>query len=566
MLAALFLSACHEEPESTVIAGDPVLCSSSPTPISQIQGDGWRSPLEGSRQTAAGVVTAVANGEGMYLEENRAVASGASRALFVATPELAVHAEPGQYWVVTGTVQEIGGSRDTLTTLADPVAFAVCSEQQPLPRSDAKLPLSNVQREALEGMRLAFDQDVFVSDVYLHHRGVVSVSVGEDLRSATEDGAPGEAAARANRANRERTLAIRLPETPGSPLPVGSRAGSVVGVLGHDGRNPLLLAENIADPQPREIPQPFPPADEGDIRVVSANLLNFFNGDGMGGGFPAERGARSLADFEEQKARTGAVMAQLQPDLLAVQELENDGYGPRSAASTLLQVLENSTQGNYAVIEAPGGDYLGGDVISVGLFYLEATLEPVGPPHTLTAEPFLERSRQPLAQVFRDRASGETFLVAVNHLKSKGSCPDDGPNRNLRDGQGCWNAVRGESVDELLPWLGQIAVESGTDKVLVVGDMNAYRNEEPIERFRAGGYAELVERLSGLPQYSVRFYGQAGTLDYAFASPALVPLASRAAIWPINADWPPRMALPRPWLRMSDHDPVIIDLDFLNRR
>ena len=125
--------------------------------------------------------------------------------------------------------------------------------------------------------------------------------------------------------------------------------------------------------------------------------------------------------------------------------------------------------------------------------------------------------------------------------------------------------MRGESVDELLPWLGLIAAESGTDKVLVVGDMNAYRKEEPIERFRAGGYAELVERLSGLPQYSVRFYGQAGTLDYAFASPALVPLASRAAIWPINADWPPRMVLPRPWLRMSDHDPVIIDLDFLNR-
>ena len=96
--------------------------------------------------------------------------------------------------------------------------------------------------------------------------------------------------------------------------------------------------------------------------------------------------------------------------------------------------------------------------------------------------------------------------------------------------------------------------------------MNSYRREDPIERFRAGGYTELVETLAGLPQHSVRFYGQGGTLDYAFASPALAPLAARAGIWPINADWPPRMELPQPWLRMSDHDPVVVDLDFSTTR
>jgi predicted extracellular nuclease len=42
---------------------------------------------------------------------------------------------------------------------------------------------------------------------------------------------------------------------------------------------------------------------------------------------------------------------------------------------------------------------------------------------------------------------------------------------------------------------------------------------------------------------------------------ALAQSARRAFIWHVNADWPGGMALPQPWLRMSDHDPVIVDLE-----
>ena len=80
--------------------------------------------------------------------------------------------------------------------------------------------------------------------------------------------------------------------------------------------------------------------------------------------------------------------------------------------------------------------------------------------------------------------------------------------------------------------------------------------------FRAAGYIELVEELSGLPQHSFLYFGQRGTLDYAFASPALRRSARQAVIWHINADWPQSMPLPEPWLRMSDHDPVVVDVDF----
>ena len=101
--------------------------------------------------------------------------------------------------------------------------------------------------------------------------------------------------------------------------------------------------------------------------------------------------------------------------------------------------------------------------------------------------------------------------------------------------------------------------------MLILGDMNAWRLEDPIRAYRQGGYVELVEALSGLPQHSFLYFGQRGTLDYALASPDLRAMARRATIWHINADWPRDLELPRPWLRMSDHDPVVVDFDFNQR-
>jgi len=161
-----------------------------------------------------------------------------------------------------------------------------------------------------------------------------------------------------------------------------------------------------------------------------------------------------------------------------------------------------------------------------------------------------------------DRRTGEIFLVAVNHLKSKGRCPDDGENSDQGDGQGCWSTARVSAVRALAPWLKELAAELGTDNIMILGDMNAWRNEDPISQFLEFGYIELVERLSGLPQHSYLYWGQIGTLDYAFASPALAGHARNAEIWHINANWPQKMKQPQPWLRASDHDPVIVDLDF----
>ena len=92
--------------------------------------------------------------------------------------------------------------------------------------------------------------------------------------------------------------------------------------------------------------------------------------------------------------------------------------------------------------------------------------------------------------------------------------------------------------------------------------MNAWRLEDPIRTFTDAGYVDLVESLSGLPQHSFLYWGQTGTLDYAFASPSLAAHAVRALNWHVNAAYPQKMEMPMPWMRFSDHDPVIVDFDF----
>jgi len=370
---------------------------------------------------------------------------------------------------------------------------------------------------------------------------------------------PGDAARNLETKNRNHSLVAVLP-TPGTVMAVGASTQNVAGLMGHNGQSQQLFLD-AAPEMNFELPAPPPPAGKNTLRVVTSNLLNFFNGDGQGEGFPTERGARTMDEFLAQSGRTRAVLEQVQPDLLAVQELENDGFGPDGAAQSLLKLLQDSVHGEWAVV-APGPGPIGGDVITVGLFYRPQALEAVGSPRVLDSPEFRRLSRQPLAQLFRDKRTGQSLLVAANHLKSKGSCPDGGGNADRDEGQGCWNKARVAAVRAEIPWLEALAAEMGTSNILVLGDMNAWRNEDPVRAFADLGFIDLVELRSGLPQHSFLYWGQTGTLDYAFATPSLAEYARSAMIWHINADWPAGMDLPRPWLRASDHDPVILDFDF----
>jgi predicted extracellular nuclease len=514
-----------------------------------------------SEVTVRGIVTRLEPGAGFYIEEPGSDTSlKSSNAIFVEDPVLSHETSPGQMIMISGQVSELGKARDTLTAMTGISSRQLCSAGNDLPQTHVELPLDSSQREAMESMRITLDQKLTVSDVYKLHRGEVTLSAKGALRVPAEDGPPGPSAASMAKKNRDWSVRTKTSGANQAVLLHGTSVTHATGVMGNNGEGQVLLLERPLHSRLAKSPGLSTPK-KNNIRVASFNLLNFFNGDGRGGGFPTERGAKTHDDFLAQANRIRTAISIMKPHLLAVQELENDGFGPQSAARSLVDLLNQSGHGNWSAVETASAR-IGSDVITVGLFYRDDLLATQGPAHTLDSSPFRNLSRQPLAQLFRDRSTGQHFLVAANHLKSKGSCPETGENADQGDGQGCWSPARVAAAKAVSEWVNRLGGKSGTDRTLILGDMNAWRSSAPISTFKNNGFTELVEQFAGLPQYSYVYRGEAGTLDYAFASDALLPAVSHAEIWHINSGWPQKMELPDPWLRSSDHDPVVVDLDF----
>ncbi len=407
-------------------------------------------------------------------------------------------------------------------------------------------------------MRIRINDSLVVTDAYQFGQGKFTLSSNGFQFVPTEIMTPGPATADLLALNRSSALPVYLPESMEFPTLVvaGNPVDEVAGVMAQDNRGKRLTLQSISTFYDSSIAVPAP-ASPNALRVVGMNLHNYFNGDGKGRGFPTPRGAETFDGFQKQRNRIGAAIGVLDPDVLAVMELENDGFGPDSAAQDFIQLAEEATQNNWAVTR-PLDDNTGTDEIAVGLFYRTDRLMAVGTAETLGGPEF-ERSRQPQAQLFRQLSDGQTLLIVNNHLKSKGSCPDSGVDKDQKDGQGCWNAMRRVSAENMSAWAKRVASSKGTENVLILGDMNAYRNEDPIGAIRKAGFTELME-VNEQETYSFVYFGQRGTLDYAFTSDALLGQVQQAYIWHVNAAFPVNMELPQPWLGFSDHDPIVVEL------
>lgn len=343
---------------------------------------------------------------------------------------------------------------------------------------------------------------------------------------------------------------------------------------------------------------PTPPAPEvpGSLKVASFNVLNYFltidttasNSVGTcGPTLTADcRGADSTAELERQREKLTAALLGLDADVIGLIELENTpGVEPLAA---IVEDLNSAGLDTYDYI-ATG--LIGSDAIKVGIIYRPARVTPAGPHAVLDnpafVNPFaaeLDRNRPALAQTFVVAGAGEPVTVVVNHLKSKGSgcgLSDD----DLTTGQGNCNGTRTAAAEALADWLAGDPTGSGSPHVLIVGDLNAYRFEDPISVLREAGYVDLIDRFQGPAAYSYLFSGQLGYLDHALASPSLTPKVVAVGEWHINADEVPlfdyndevrdpgeatferesaalELYAPDP-LRTSDHDPVIVGLDLI---
>ena len=569
-------------------------CQADYTKVSIIQGTAQLSPLVGQQVVTRGVVTAVlyagSRDAGIVLRElpkDTATPQAGSDSLFVADAAAAERFTPGQIIQLSGTVSEA----DSLTHLSQITNVSLCAGKIAPEPYLLTLPLSTeLNWEMLENRWLRIEQSLIVTDSYGLGRYGEMTLADKRLITATEIMLPGAAAVALSDQQQQRQMLVlddgknkQNPEpirtagtivTAERSIRVGDTVSAVEGVLLQDERGYRLVPTaqakySATNPRP-SAPEPKPAKA---LRIASFNVLNFFNGSDQPNRFPTRRGASSEAELSRQQAKTVAALAALDADVIGLLEVENNGYGQQSALATLTAALNQVAKQPYRFIitsAAPGTD-----AIKTALLYRPSTVAVEGKAALLSSEPFNWGSRPPLAQSFRHLASAQIVTVSINHFKSKGSCPENGnaADADQQDGQGCWNALRTKSAKALSDWLATSPTGVKTDKQIILGDLNAYRLEDPVTVLEQQQWQYLGPRSGS---YSYVFRGRSGTLDHALASKGLARHLSNVQHWAINADEPavldynmeyksPKaqqsLYAPNPY-RSSDHDPLIATFTF----
>jgi predicted extracellular nuclease len=451
-----------------------------------------------------------------------------------------------------------------------------------LPRPDSLL-------EALESMRVR-PTGIVVTDLdNLYRFGEVGVTSGQRLVQFTECNLPDAAGLAAYRDSLEhdlliiddarggqRQLPVRLPTgdtlSADNPLRAGQRIEGLIGVLGYGFDRFRVQPTDFSGVSLSGNPRPTAAPEVGsDLTVVSANVLNYFTTLG-------ERGADTEMELRRQEDKIVAALCELGADIVGLIEIENKPEALRRLVDTLNARCDRS----YAIVDTPD---TGEDRIRVALIYNSERVEESGTAAALTEPAGVFQgpgtNRVPLAQTFRvtdtmSTSVGADVTVVVNHYKSKGSgC---GAGDDADDGSGNCDGTRTAASEAILDWLATDPTATGDDDILVIGDLNAYRMEAPIQTFIDAGYVNTQVQQNdafpcggGPPSYV--FQGQWGSLDYALASSALSQHITGATAWTVNAPEPEALdyndnedgvanLYARDFYRFSDHDPIVVGIDF----
>ncbi len=586
--------------------------------IHEIQGTGGDSPLLGQRVIVEGVVVGDEEGPAPAL-----------RGFFVQEEDTDVDADPntsegifvfnfdnddvnvGDVVRVEGTVQEqfdntqLGSFVEVEVLDVEPRVATPATLEFPLPVAG--------DLEAYEGMAVTMPQTLVISEYFNYDRfGEIVVALPADGEgrpynpTALFDPDSQEAADRLDLNLRSRITvddgnSSQNPDAPIHPInrepftqENSFRGGDqVAGLTG-----PIYYAFSqyrivpVADggyDSDGQTAQPKAPAEVGgSLRVATLNALNYFvsldTADTCG---PTEdqdcRGADDAEEFERQRVKLLNALEGLDADVIGLVEVENTP-GVEPLADIAAGLNDRLGAGTYDYIDAGDNSVVGTDAIKVGIIYRPAAVTPTGAVAVLDTPEFLnpngyvnddgssdDKNRASVAASFIDNASGEVFSVAVNHLKSKGSecgAPDDHPLA------GNCNDTRTKAAQELASWIAGDPTGVDDDDWLILGDLNSYDKEDPIDALRADGFTDLIGQYGGELAYSYVFDGQFGYLDYVMSSSSMTSQVTGATEWHINADEPDVFDYdtgfksdyqddlfdPTSPYRASDHDAAVVGL------
>lgn len=560
--------------------------------IHTIQGTDDVSPIVGQDVEVQGIITAVAPQlKGFFIQEEAKDMDGnpkTSEGLFVFS-QILPDIEVGHIVSVRGEVQEHFG----MTQIKAIGVSRPCGKEN-IQSVTMTLPLvEDFDWETIEGMHVEIKQPTVILNTYNFTR-YNELTIGNQLlMQPTDVFEPRTPEASKLKALNARSQVIIDDMANGAPslnqlllpldaddsLRIGSTLTSVRGVVDFSFERYRIRTSGALTVS--RASRPEIPKLQGDLRIASFNVLNLFNGNGQGNGFPTQRGADTIKEYNLQLKKIVNTILTMDAHVVGLNELENDGF---DASSSIAQLVDALNQANGK----PKYDYIGrnksaigNDSITVGIIYQPEAVSPQGNLLVLTGEnspkdeqgPLFDtrRNRPSFTQIFQDKVSGRSFVVNVNHLKSKGSsCGIDDDSMI----QGNCNGTRTRAAQGLTRWLS----ENFSDMpIYIVGDLNSYAKEDPIKTFESTGLVNTVNTFNK-GSYTYSFRGEVGSLDYVLANQPGMSFVVDAKVWHSNAAEPIALDYKRHLVRSdrkkpqnfrndgpyraSDHDAVIIGVSF----
>jgi len=571
----------------------PEACGDPFTPIYNVQGNGLASPLVSTEVAIQGVVVGDfqnnaspdnGNLNGFHVQDPLGDSDATtSDGIFVYAPG-GTDVSVGDEVRVRGSVSEYNGMTEITAS-----QIWVCSSGNTVAATEISLPVTSPDAfEAFEGMLVTFPQALYISEYFNFDRYGEMVLTSERHMTPTAEFEPGAPSIQAAQEFLLDKITLDDGRTNQNPDPAihpnggifdltnlfrgGDTVTNVTGLMDYSFGLYRIQPIQGADYTPAN-PRTAQPEDVGgNLKVASFNVLNYFT-------TLNSRGANTPEEFERQRNKIIAALSIIDADVVGLMEIENN----TDAITDLVAGLNDANgAGTYAYVDT---GVIGTDEIKVAFIYKPASVTLIGDYAILdsSVDPrFIDtRNRPALAQTFVDSETGGIFTVVVNHLKSKGSECEGDP--DLGDGAGNCNITRTLAAQALVDWLSTDPTGSGDDDFLIIGDLNSYDKEDPIDAIKAGpddilgtddDYTDMVFQFQGEYAYSYVFDGQLGYLDHALASAGLVGDITGVTDWHINADEPDLIDYDMTFkadaqdalyaqdpYRSSDHDPVIIGLN-----
>ena len=523
--------------------------------ISQVQGTGDISMYNGHRKEVKGLVTGVFQEDlkGYFLQDARVLQKDG---IFVLDSINKV--EQGQVVLLDALIDEYYHQ----TVLRDVKLLKVSSYKKKSHPKKLRFPLNDEDKETFEGAFVEIKQKMTLTDAYSFLKyGQLELSAIGLFQQPTEyldaqndslEIKDLEVSQGVNSIIIDDISNQKYPEqlyAKNEDLRLGAELSKLRGYFYQRNERYFLkitdslVFENVHRSESIEV--------DGELKVMVYNLHNLFNGDGQEQGFPTARGAKTFDDYQLQLMKLANAIKVANPDVLALVELENDGEDSYSSIIQLAEVLNSVIPSrSYRVAESNLAS--GRDAIKLGIIYDENRISTDGLAEYHSNSIF---SRAPIFQKFTFQDS-LTFVLNVNHFKSKSPRNANGLNLDQGDGQVAYNHKRVQQAELLVQLIDSLYAD---ENMLIVGDLNAYTSEDPIQKIE-----ESFTRLNTKGETYV-YKGRAGVLDHAFVNTSMSKNVHSAQIWSINALEPAWMDYRNSnadssMYRSSDHNPLLIGL------